>query len=82
MDIKRGPLFFCTINIGVEDKDPRRFVLASPMCFHHNIVCNGITLLWSPRGSPMCFLHILFAMVLLFAPFFVSMLSLNTRQLR
>jgi hypothetical protein len=29
------------------------FVLASPMCFHHNNVCNGITLLW----SPIYFLH-------------------------
>jgi hypothetical protein len=47
------------------------FVPASPMCFHHNNVCNDITLLWSLMSflhnyvcngitllwSPMCFLH-------------------------
>jgi len=53
------------------------FVLASPMCFHHNNVCNDNTLLW----YPMCFFHSFVCNDVMFAPFFVSMFSLNTRQL-
>ena len=44
------------------------FVLAPPMCFHHNSVCDGITCV---------FFITLFVMVLLFALFFVPMLSLQ-----
>jgi hypothetical protein len=89
--LKTWAIIFCIINIRAEDKDHRRYVLYGMvlvllwyLCWR--LLCGSIITVFAMvllcYGLLCVFFITMFAMVLLFAPLFVSMLSLNTHQSR